>query len=619
MAQQYKPSPEEKKRIEFVQWRFNTARDFFKNNVQDKFDSYYKDYREDASDRKALLIEQKKEWASNVFVPVTSSYVRWITAKIADAKPELRIIGRNSDDMQKAEKVQTLMQYIWDKNEMEKELKKLINQSVVFWTWIWKVSWKKKYIKSTKDVVDEETLEIKQITESKEEFNDPTFETVDVYWFFPDPQWYSIESCRYVCQRYLLTKQQIFTTYWKENIKNTEFLQNWTWDLTILDDVRNTVNTSKNWSNTPKATDNQIEVIEYWEDDRLTVIAWDVMIKDEENPFPFKKKPFVSLAYDVLPFEFYGVWVAEQLKGSQALINKIRNQRIDQVTMSLNQPFLLNDMAIPNKEDLELRPWWFIRVLWQDIDSAIRPLQMPQVSGNAYQEDQLIFDAARQATWLDSYSIWQSEAASTSASSVIASKEASALRIKQFVRWLETEVYTPIFRMWLELAKEFYPNDTAERVINEETWEDEIKKKMPIDIRKEENWQFSFEDISKEDLYWIFDFRVLSDSWIAASKELNKQNSLNLLDRAATVWTNPQTWEQYVNMKALWKDVLNDFNKDSSELMWNNTQQEQQDAQQNQQGFEENKMMQQQQWWWDQLSQTSNANLWWTNAPKQQF
>jgi len=43
------------------------------------------------------------------------------------------------------------------------------------------VLWKKKSIKSTKAVVDDENLEIKDVSYVEDEFDDPAFETIDIY------------------------------------------------------------------------------------------------------------------------------------------------------------------------------------------------------------------------------------------------------------------------------------------------------------------------------------------------------------------------------------------------------------------------------------------------------
>ena len=633
---QYTPSDDEKKRITFIQNRYRNALNYFKSNYKSRFDKYYKNSLDYNWDRAKLLAEQNKEWASNTFVPLTSWYLRWVLPKVIDSSPEIKVTWRRPDDMGKAEKVQTLLSYIWDKNPMEKELKKFNLQALRYWTGIWKVLWKKKSIKSTKAVVDDENLEIKDVSYVEDEFDDPAFETIDIYWFFPDPQWYDIDSCRYVCQRYLMTKEQFFKTYWKDNLMNTEYVQASTWDLTILSNVRNEVSSLKNWWAAVKATKEQLEVIEYWEDDKFCILAWWVLVKDDVNPFPFKKKPYLKTCYEDIEFQFYWTWIPEQLSHIQDSVNKLRNQRADTVSMWLQQMFIINDAAVVDTRELEMRPWWLIRALWQDMDSVIHPVQMPTISPSSYNEDDLSAQDARTATWLDAYSIWQSQAASSSASSVIASKEASALRVKNYVRSLETEVYEPMIRMWLDLAKEFYPNDILEQVYDENWNVVDTVAKMPLNVSKNENWKITFQDIMKNDLGWYFDFRVLSDSWIAASKELSKQNSLQLLDRAASIWTNPQTWEQYVDVKALWKSTLVDFDKDPESLMWFNTQQSQWRQDQwlalTQQQQKINQMQQMQwlaqwwQWWWqwwksipsNPISNQVNWNLAWINAPNQQ-
>ena len=72
----YTPTPEELQVIALVTTRFTESKDHFLDNSRSKFDQFYKDYREYAGDRQALLDTANKSWASNTFVPLTSSYIR---------------------------------------------------------------------------------------------------------------------------------------------------------------------------------------------------------------------------------------------------------------------------------------------------------------------------------------------------------------------------------------------------------------------------------------------------------------------------------------------------------------------------------------------------------------
>ena len=85
---------------------------------------------------------------------------------------------------------------------------------------------------------------------------------------------------------------------------------------------------------TAEELEKAVELLEYWEDDRVVTIAnRAVIIREAKNPFYHGKKPFVHIINNVVPHEFYGLGEVEPLERLQHELNAKRNQRLDAVNL----------------------------------------------------------------------------------------------------------------------------------------------------------------------------------------------------------------------------------------------------------------------------------------------
>ena len=566
----YAPKDEELKLQKLVTTRFKESKDYFRAYRKPKLDQCYKNFRGYGGDR---LAELKKiggdDWMSNMFVPMTASHIRTIHPRTVDAKPELKVDGRTTEDMRKAIYAQAILDYVWEKANMESKMRDYVWQALVYGTTVGKVLWRTEMLIKTDKVIDEDSLEVKDVEEKKELYNDPDFEVVDIYNFYPDPYATSIDDARYVCQRYLLTKEQILRTY--SGLKNTEYLtKNSGGDITDDTTVRKDIlvqadggsSGGSGQQNTAEST--LFEVCEYWERNRFVLMVGDVIMKESKNVLTPGYLPFTVVAYEKLPFEFYGIGICEQLEQPQHTLNVIRNQRVDNVTLSIQKMFIANPYALISKKDLVSRPFGLIRT--SDIN-AVKPIDVPPMNESAYREDALALDAGRMATGIDDWSRGEQGPASTTATAVTTQKESTLERIKLFISQLETDCYQKLMRYWVSMAHDLYESKTLDRITDNGIDIETISKGIdrPVTIRNPKGDIKTF--VSKDDLMGYFDFRALSMSTLAATKELKLKRILDIMDKSMTAGVDPISKEMIPDLRKLWEMLFIALGMEPSQMM----------------------------------------------------
>lgn len=574
----WRKTEDEQKTFNKVMRRFEDAKQQWVYLNRDRYDQFYKNFRDYGEDRMQSLKKLGgQSWMSNLFVPLTASHVRALQPRVIESRPEMRVLGRSKADHAKAQKVQTVLEYIWDKSNIDSELRKLVWTALVYGTTFGKVIWSQKRRAQYQPDYDK-SVEDPKLIEDSLYYDDPDFQAVDAYDLYPDPTATSMENMRFLCQRYVMTKEEIVKTWL--NLKNLEFVSAGG-DTADYKSIRREVPRTKfadrrknatasstgdggTLSSKNAAIGNELyEVIEYWEDDRLVVIANRVIIKDIPNPYPTKEIPYVRLVYEELPFEMYGVGVVEQIEQVQYGLNTIRNQRIDNVTMAIHKMFIVNPLALVDENDLTTRPFGIIRT---PDPNAVKPVEFGDIKQSAYNEDSLMVETAKFATGIDDFSRGIGGPASLTATAVTAQKESTSDRVKNFVRNMETEVFSKTMRLWISYIQAFYPTKKISRINDDKDGMDEVEV-LDVEVRSEENGEIAFPVIEKDDVKGFFDFRVASNSTVAGTQDLKLKKVLELMDRAISGGMNPATGEQIIDLRALWGDVLIAYGYDPSTLL----------------------------------------------------
>ena len=184
----------------------------------------------------------------------------------------------------------------------------------------------------------------------------PQVNHVSVWNFYPDPDANNMDEAQYVIERHKLSRNQL------RNLKKRPYFRKSVIDACI--DMGETY-TKKDWEDdlTDYATGetyvDRFEVIEYWGSvdtevlldneveipkdlqafDELQANIWicnKKLIRVVLNPFKPAKIPYMAAPYELNPYSFFGVGIAENMDDTQTLMNGFMRMAVDNSVLSGN-------------------------------------------------------------------------------------------------------------------------------------------------------------------------------------------------------------------------------------------------------------------------------------------
>src|SRR3990167_2462428 len=105
--------------------QLDDARSYFLSYIKPRLDRSYKLYIAYTGDRQ----QEIQKWQSNIFVPYTQAVIETLKPRILDARPDFSVQGRTQDDQPRAQKIQYLADYYWEKAEMDKKAETIVSAS----------------------------------------------------------------------------------------------------------------------------------------------------------------------------------------------------------------------------------------------------------------------------------------------------------------------------------------------------------------------------------------------------------------------------------------------------------------------------------------------------------
>ena len=246
---------------------------------------------------------------------------------------------------------------------------------------------------------------------------DPLFKTVpqvnhvSVWNFYPDPDANNMDEAQYVIERHKMSRSQL------RNLKKRPYFRS-----QVIDEaIRMGENyTKKYWEDdlsdyAPEHGIDRFEVLEYWgmvdtdlldeqgvdipEDlkdfDELQANVWicnGKLLRMVLNPFKPSKIPYNSAPYELNPYSFFGVGIAENMDDTQTLMNGFMRMAVDNAVLSGNLIVEVDETNLVPGQDLSIYPGKIFRRQGGAPGQAIFGTKFPNVS----QENLQLFDKARQ-------------------------------------------------------------------------------------------------------------------------------------------------------------------------------------------------------------------------------
>jgi len=389
----------------------------------------------------------KPDYASNHISNYIHATLETIRPIMTDNNPKFQALARQPDGKDKADKVQTALDYEWDRAQMGLMLPKLLTTCLVTGTAIVYLPWNNK--KDKKGQVD------------------PIL--VNPMNFFPDPMATTIEDAEYL----------IYATYKPVNVikklfpDKAEYLSGAgiQYDDLVAQKVTAPVN-------------NQILILECWCRDYTEMNVMDkngkevkqkkyprgrvitvapnqgIVLKDRHNPYKDGYFPFVMFKdYDV-PFQFWGNGDVEQLLSPQFSLNELNNAIIDNAKLTANAPWLVERNAGIPRNSLTNEHGLVIR---KNPGTEVTRMTIPTMPNYIQVKVDEMKNDIESIAGIHNSTRGQAGDSVVAAQAIMALQEAGQARIRLKVRIMERSL-AKLATMWYSRMQQFWKDDRIVRI-----------------------------------------------------------------------------------------------------------------------------------------------------------
>ena len=304
----------------------------------------------------------------------------------------------------------------------------------------------------------------------------PSTSHVSVWNFYPDPDANSMDEAQYVVERHKMSRSQL------RSLKKRPYFRS-----QVIDDVIDFGEgyTKKYWEDDLRdyTTDYDIErfeVLEYWGVvDRDTLDRANVEIPEDFseldevqaniwycngrilraviNPFKPARIPYYAVPYELNPYSFFGVGIAENMDDTQTLMNGFMRMAVDNAVLSGNLLIEIDETNLVPGQDLSVYPGKVFRRQGGAPGQAIFGTKFPNVSN----ENMQLFDKARvladESTGFPSFAHGQTGVAGVgrTASGISMLMNAAAGGIKTVIKNVDDYLLAPLGKAMFSFNMQF--------------------------------------------------------------------------------------------------------------------------------------------------------------------
>jgi hypothetical protein len=304
---------------------------------------------------------------------------------------------------------------------------------------------------------------------------------VSIWDFYPDPDASNMDEALYVVQRHKLSKTQL------RALKKRPFFR--------ADAIEECVTvgstyTREYWENDLKdyyinESPDRYEILEYWgtidtetakeygmdlpkefkDTDEIQINCWicgDAILRLVANPFQPTRIPYFAVPYELNPYSFFGIGLAENMDDTQTLMNGFMRMAVDNAVLSGNLIFEVDETNLVPGQDLKVYPGKVFRRQGGAPGQALFGTKFPNVSN----ENMQLFDKARQladeATGFPSFAHGQTGVQGTgrTAAGISMLMGAAAGSIKTVIKNVDDYLLRPMGEAFYFFNMQFDHDDT---------------------------------------------------------------------------------------------------------------------------------------------------------------
>ena len=238
----------------------------------------------------------------------------------------------------------------------------------------------------------------------------PQTSSVSIWNFYPDPDANNMDEAEYVIERHKMSRSQIRALkrrpFFRSNAINTAieigetYSKEW-WEQVMEDADQETrserFNVLEFWGyvDTEVLKDHDIDIPKNLQDqDQVSVNIWicnGQVLRLVMNPFTPTVLPYYAVPFEVNPYSFFGIGIAENMDDTQTLMNGFMRMSVDNAALSGNLLIEIDETNLMPGQDLSIYPGKVFRRQGGAPGQAIFGTKFPNVSN----ENMQMFDKAR--------------------------------------------------------------------------------------------------------------------------------------------------------------------------------------------------------------------------------
>lgn len=304
----------------------------------------------------------------------------------------------------------------------------------------------------------------------------PEVSHVSVWNFYPDPDAANQDECQFNIERHKLTRSKLRSLKKRPMFRGNVIDQ-------VIAEGENYI--KKYWEDDlsdfiPDSGVDRFEVLEFWGSvdvemleendidipkelrnaDELHANIWicgNRIIRLVLNPFKPVRIPYYAVPYELNPYSFFGVGIAENMDDTQTLMNGFMRLAVDNAVLSGNLIFEVDETNLVPGQDLTMYPGKVIRRQGGAPGQALFGTKFPNVSNENLQ----MFDKARQladeSTGMPSFSHGQTGVTGVgrTASGISMLMNAASGNIKTVIKNIDDYLLRPIGEAFFAFNMQF--------------------------------------------------------------------------------------------------------------------------------------------------------------------
>lgn len=424
----------------------------------------------------------EEEWKSNIYIPMTTSIIEAQLAEIINQDMMPWVIARGAEDEPKAEVMNAILQYTWDISKSNVAMFQILKDTLIHGTGIgMEYFWREPRTITLSNGKTKDILE----------FDDTYLQPIKLEDFYVDERaqtFFGPKGAKDAIWRNIMDYDD-FRTFFNGKVWNP---------LGNAQFVRPGGDTNfYEFYKPPERLDHsrEVEVLWYWNkpDDKFIVVANDVVVRNEPNPYKHKQLPFVRAVDIFRPYQFYGKGECELTESLQEEKNTLRRMIIDRNHLDIDKPILTSDTLTIEDEDAMAAPHRIIPV--GDVNQIKFP-EYSDVPKSVFMTLEMLTDDTVRVTGMDERQQSVSTAGTATEAAIL--KEATLKRLNMKMWHIKNDTLVDVGRLRVANIMQFYSQPKLEEIAGESMVE-KVKAKGRLVMSDGKAFEAKYRNIRLQD------------------------------------------------------------------------------------------------------------------------